>query len=284
MKPKITIGMPTFDDFHGVYFSIMALRMYHPEIMDVTEILVVDNNPDGPHGKEIQNFNGWVPNLRYIPYKESIGPANSKNQVFANARAPYVVCMDGHVMFESGSLKKLLDMYEANPDTNDLYQGPLVYDDLKNISTHFDPVWRDQMWGIWATDEKGITADSEPFEIPMQGMGVFSSRRDAWLGFNKLYKGFGAEEGCIHEKYRRAGHKAMCLPFLRWCHRFGRPDGVKYVLTMDNKIRNYFLGFLENDMDVDPIMDHFKEWQTTERLEEICEQTYKEMQDNGYIV
>ena len=52
-KPKLTIGMATFDDYHGVYFSIQALRMYHPEVIDDIEILVVDNNPDG---SAINNF------------------------------------------------------------------------------------------------------------------------------------------------------------------------------------------------------------------------------------
>ena len=41
-KPFLTIGMATFDDYHGVYFSIQALRMYHREIMNETEILIID--------------------------------------------------------------------------------------------------------------------------------------------------------------------------------------------------------------------------------------------------
>ena len=41
--PKLTIGLATYDDYHGVYFSIQALRMYHTEIINKTEILVVDN-------------------------------------------------------------------------------------------------------------------------------------------------------------------------------------------------------------------------------------------------
>ena len=66
-KPFLTIGMATFDDFHGVYFSIQALRMYHPEVMDDTEILIIDNNPKGEHGKQVKKFSGWTPNVRYIP-------------------------------------------------------------------------------------------------------------------------------------------------------------------------------------------------------------------------
>src|SRR5919197_369876 len=111
---------------------------------------------------------------------------------------------------------RLYAFYRDNPDCEDLLQGPLVYDDLENISTHFDPVWRGQMWGIWATDPRGRDPDGEPFEIPMQGMGAFSCRKSAWLGFNPRFRGFGGEEGYIHEKFRQAGRRTLCLPWLRW--------------------------------------------------------------------
>src|SRR5262245_25026838 len=31
---KLTVGMATYDDYDGVYFSLQALRLYHPEILD----------------------------------------------------------------------------------------------------------------------------------------------------------------------------------------------------------------------------------------------------------
>jgi len=276
-KPFLTIGMPTFDDYHGVYFSIQSLRMHHSEILNEIEIIIIDNNPDSPHGKEAKHFSGASSLIKYVPYKESVGPANAKNQVFDEASGEYVLCMDGHILFEPGAIKKLIDVYKENPETDDLYQGPLVYDDLQNISTHFDPVWRGQMYGIWATDERGKDPNGEPFEIPMQGMGVFSCRKKAWLGFNKYFRGFGGEEGYVHEKFKQHGRKCWCLPFLRWVHRFGRPDGVKYPLTMESKLRNFFIGHYELGLDVEPIIEHFKEWKTEEQLRHMSNEVKKEM-------
>lgn len=46
MEKKLTIGMATYDDFDGVFFSVQALRMYHPET-EGAEIIVLDNNPEG---------------------------------------------------------------------------------------------------------------------------------------------------------------------------------------------------------------------------------------------
>jgi len=273
MPKKLTIGMPTYDDYHGVYFSIQALRMYHPEIMDETNIIIIDNNPKSKHGKDLKKFAGSSKDIKYIPFTAQTGPANSKNQVFKQAQTPYVLCMDGHVFFEAGSLRKLLEYYSYHPNTGNLLQGPLVYDDLKNISTHFEPKWRGQMFGTWATDDRGRDKSGTPFEIQMTGCGVFSCRKDKWLGFNDKFHGFGGEEGYIQEKFRQAGYKTLCLPFLRWVHRFGRPDGPKYPLTLYNKIKNYFIGHQELNLDIQPIYDHFSEWVKKEKLDELLEES-----------
>jgi hypothetical protein len=113
------------------------------------------------------------------------------------------------------------------------------------------------MWGIWATDPRGLDPEGKAFEIPMQGMGLFSCRRDAWPGFNPAFRGFGWEEGYIHEKIRRAGGNTLCLPWLRWVHRFGRPAGVPYPLYIEDKLRNYLIGFIELAWDPAPALEHF---------------------------
>lgn len=274
--------MPTFDDYHGVYFSIQAIRMYHPEILNEVEFLIVDNNPEGNHGKGVKHFTGFIPNIKYIPEDKWIS-SFVKNKIFEHASGEFVLCMDCHIFFEPGSLKKLINFYKQNPETKDLYQGPLVYDDLKGYSTHFDPVWRGQMHGIWGTNPKAREANAQPFEIEMQGMGIFSCKRDAWLGFNPLFRGFGGEEGYIHEKFRQNGRKCWCLPFLNWLHRFGRPDGVKYPLTLENKIRNYFIGHLELGLDIRPLIEHFKEWVKEDILIQTGEAVREELKNNNLL-
>lgn len=260
MSKTLTIGMATHDDFDGVFFSIQALRMYHPEILDDIEIIIIDNNPDGEHSNSIKNFTNQIKGhtpTRHILAGEWKSTA-VRDLVFEEANTPYVLCMDSHVLLEPGSLQKLIQYYKDNPDTNNLLQGPMMYDDLKSPVTHMDPVWRDHMFGIWATDKRGISNDQDPFEIPMHGMGLFTCRKEAWLGFNKNFKGFGGEEGYIHEKYRQAGHMTLCLPFLRWNHRFERPNGITYTLDVTDRIWNYFIGFKENGQDCKKIIDHFK--------------------------
>jgi len=249
--------MPTYDDYDGVYFSIQAIRLYNPEIIDSVEFIIIDNNPEGSHASALKHFSNSSASIKYVAYSGQVGPANSKNRVFKEAATPYVLCMDSHVLFEAGTLKKLLDYYDQNPETQNLLQGPLLYDDAKTISTHYDPNWRGQCYGTWATDERAKDKNAQPFMIEMCGCGVFSCRKDAWLGFNENFRGFGAEEGYIQEKFRQAGHQTLCLPFFRWMHRFGRPDGVKYPIRLWDKVRNYFIAFEELGMNVQGIYDHF---------------------------
>ncbi len=102
------------------------------------------------------------------------------------------------------------------------------------------------------------TKDTDPvIEIPGQGLGLFSCRKDAWLGFHPDANGFGGEELWIHEKFRKAGAKALLLPTLKWVHRFGRANGVSYPLTKGRKLRNYVLEFNQIGLDLTPVYNHF---------------------------
>ena len=63
------------------------------------------------------------------------------------------------------------------------------------------------------------------------------------------------EECYIHEKYRQAGRKTICLPFLKWVHRFDRAEKVKYPLSDSSKVKNYLLEFLELGLDFTSVKD-----------------------------
>jgi Glycosyl transferase family 2 len=257
-KAKLTIGMATYDDYDGVYFSLQALRLYHPEILDQTEFVVIDNHPHGTCAEALKAFENWFPNYRYVPENMRSGTA-VRNAVFAEASGDFVLCMDCHVLIIPGAVKRLLEYFDRNDETLDLLQGPLLYDDLKKIATHFSPVWGAGMYGRW--DDNGLAADpdAEPFDIPMQGLGLFACRRAAWPGFNPAFRGFGAEEGYIHEKFRRAGGRTLCLPFLRWVHRFRRPQGVPYRNDLRDRMWNYTIGFRELSLPTGELQAHFRE-------------------------
>jgi glycosyltransferase involved in cell wall biosynthesis len=323
-RPALTIGMAHFDDFHGLYFTVQALRLYHAANRPEIELVVVDNSPTTPHGQMVKSFleggggGAGFAAVRYVAHAENTGTSATRDLIFTHATGEAVLVMDCHVLLMTDVVDRLLEYYADNPGTPDILSGPLVYDSLQHITTHFDDRWRGEMWGTWgaawqcgcgsdgvrfalvedaqmatprllqagevpvkschacgtkipirswpghevAYADKGFRPlghdpDEPAFEIPGMGLGTFSCRRDAWPGFNEHARGFGGEELYIHGKFRARGGRAMCLPWLRWVHRFGRPDGVRYPLTRWNKVRNYVLEFQEMGWDMDPIHAHF---------------------------
>jgi hypothetical protein len=257
-RRKLTIGMATFDDYDGVYFTIQSIRMYHKDILDDIEFIIVDNNPESEHGKCLREFCKWVKEpIKYIPYVEMKG-TSSREQVFTNATTDYVLCMDCHVLLESGSISELIKFFDSGNDNGNIVQGPLLYDNLADISTHFKEDWGCQMFGKWALDERA--ALSEAFEIPMQGLGVFACRKSSWIGFCKDFKGFGCEEFFVAEQHRQAGRKVVCLPSLKWVHRFARPAKIPYPISAKDKYQNYLIGFKKLNLDTSPITNHFLDY------------------------
>jgi hypothetical protein len=260
MSIELTIGMATYQDFDGVYFTAQALRLYQ-DLCGV-EVVVIDNFGCDQTRKFLES---WT-DCRYVLAPDAVGTAAPRDRVFREARGAAVLVCDCHVLFEPGVIGRLKEYYRENPYTRDLLQGPLIYDDLRGLATHFDPVWRGQMWGTWGTDPRGRDPGAEPFEIAMQGLGVFSCRKAAWPRLNPRFRGFGGEEGYLHEKFRRAGGRCLCLPWLRWVHRFGRPGGTKYPNQVEDRARNYLIGHVELGLDLNPVFEHFLEFLPPRKL------------------
>ncbi len=255
-SPILTIGMATYDDFDGVYFTVMSIMLYHRAALPDIEIVVIDNNPGSSHGQSVAKFCRHTGQVRYIPAPEYKG-TTIKERVFAEARGEFVLCVDCHVFLHDGAVGRLLEYCARHPDSADLLHGPLCYDNFQQISTHMEKRWNGGFFGVWGTDSRGRDSDGEPFEIPLQGMGLFACRKAAWPGFNRKFRGFGGEEGYIHEKIRQNGGRVLCLPFLQWSHRFERPNGVQYVNRWEDRIRNYLIGWDELGMPTTELLQHF---------------------------
>ncbi|OAI49898.1 hypothetical protein AYO43_00555 [Nitrospira sp. SCGC AG-212-E16] len=264
---ELTIGMATYDDFDGVYFTLQALRLYHD--ISETELVVVDNFGCDATREFILGWTG----ARYLRAEGVQGTAAPRDLIFREARSEVVLCCDCHVLFVPGAIDRLRRWFRNHPDADDLVQGPLLYDDGRSLATHFEPVWRDQMWGAWANDSRGANFEGPEFEIPMQGLGAFACRARAWPGFHTEFRGFGGEEGYIHEKFRQLGRRCVCLPGFRWMHRFTRPARARYQAVLQDRIRNYVLGHAELGLDLEPVLSHFATVLPRREVEAIAEAT-----------
>lgn len=334
MKPRITFGMAHCDDFEGLWATVQSIFLHNDwDRPGDVQIVIVDTSPIGSDARRlVQGFvekggndfpGSRTKDFKYVDMAGFAGTTLPRDVIFDHADAPFVCVMDCHVMLRKDAHRKLLDWFEANPDCQDLIHGPMIYDNLHAMSTHFADQFRGGMWGTWGqawlspegqvfvcekeevtdenrerhsdgnvhyhdlmtldefpSDPEGTTtcrfpsgelfpadirweshelrlealgckrlAESdteEPFDIPGCGMGLFASRKDSWLRFAKDCTGFGGEEMNIHARYKAAGRRTICLPFVKWNHRFGRAGGAPYPLPTSAKVRNYALWAEQN--------------------------------------
>lgn len=326
MDKRLSIGFAHHEDYHGAWFTIQDIRKElifngREDLLEQIEFVVVETNKGSAHAEQLKSF--CASNLakdKSLVYsiQKNRGTSASRNEIIKIANGEFVLVMDCHVLLcpVVQTIEQIFKFMDENPDANNIYSGPLVYDDGRGLSTHFSSAWRAHMWGTWENakvcecekfffeysvfNKKAFPIDlvtrkhikecpkckkelpvcnadeyrknikdinirnvnlKDNFSFPIfaQGLGCFFVRKDAWLGFNPHCYGFGGEECYIHEKYRKHGHSAEYLPFLKWLHRFGRPDGPKYPLKLDYKVRNYVLEFMEIGLDLSPIKKHFVE-------------------------
>jgi len=242
-----TIGMPSYNNYLEVFFTVQALRMYH-DLTDC-EIVVIDNFGDNALQNFIRKHGGNT--VKYYRHTEVQGVSYAKNKIFEHAQGENVLVIDSHILIKPGALNVKID-------NDDLYQGVLMHSGQNKYSCEWLNQWRGNMWGIWAPSVTELP--KEKFEIWAMGAGFFACKRDSWLGFNDGFRGFGAETGYIQEKYRKAGRKVWCHPKMIWLHLFyneGRK--IPYPLHTNDRIRNYILGFNEIGLDLEPIKKEFGE-------------------------
>jgi glycosyltransferase involved in cell wall biosynthesis len=251
---RLTIGMSTYREYDALWFTITNILIYHPEIRDHIDFVVVDNDPKHPEGRAIKQFveSSHVKG-KYIAYSDKVGTAAPRDAAVSASENPWVLMIDAHVSFAAGSLAWLLDYIQCC-EGGDLYHGLLVDESGRPTASHMNPEWRDYMYGTWGLvdDPKGI------FEIPMHGMGIYLLNKTYWPWYNERFKGFGGEEGYIHRKYRNQGGRVLCLADVRWAHRF-RTIGPRYPNYLEDRFSNYLIGFSEVGLDLGPVIEQFRD-------------------------
>lgn len=237
---KLTIAMATYDDYDGVYFTVQSIRLY--QALHDVEFVILDNNPDGSHGAALRKFCGDIPGCRLIPVTRCKS-SFVKYEAFRFAEGDIVLVVDCHVLLNPEFISNVMRYFVANPESRDLLTGPVVYNNLEACSSRMNPRWNGHDFGTWGDDPEELKKGL-PFEIPMQGMGCFAMRREAFGAIHPGFTGFGAEEWYMAEKVRQWGGRVMCHPYLRWVHRFAWPVRT-FPLTMEAKVMNYYRGWLE---------------------------------------
>jgi glycosyltransferase involved in cell wall biosynthesis len=260
---RLTIGIPVYQQYIETWFTVQSLRLHH-NLKDC-EILLIDNFGDEKLERFAKTHGDGL--VRYVKRNEVQGTGWVKNRVFEHAQGDTVVCIDSHVLIAPGSLDSI-------KPTEDLMFGVMLMSNMKTYYTEYLPQWRGQSWGIWGPAKRKEDLPNDPFDIWGMGTAGFYCNKKAWLGFHDKARGFGGIEGVIVEKYRKAGRKVLCNPKFIWHHYFRPDEKIKdengnektvrgiarppYPLHLIDRVKNYILGFMELNMDLAPIRDHYK--------------------------
>jgi hypothetical protein len=237
-SPVVTIGIATCDDQRALFFTLLDLQFTLRDLglFDQVEVLVASQSKKPSHIEAERKHVEEIPNARYYhlppPFPQGAGPA--KQAVFDRARGHAVCFIDGHVVFDRGVLLHLYT-FALTIDDN-LYFGPnvkrrLIKRDGKTVfvGSHYLPRYSGAgNWGQWATNPAVDDPLAPPFEINSSGTGCFLAKRESFLGFHPEVRGHGGIEPHLPEKYRQAGSKVFCLPWLRWIHLYGYVDKAPY--------------------------------------------------------
>lgn len=279
----LTIGMAAYNNPREVRYTLLGLTMDHKTAVvtegDV-EIIVVDN-----YGCNItQAICQSIPGVRYILSKDIQGTAHPRDLLFREAKGRFTCCIDSHIKIESDPRRvaQLKDYLRANMDSIDLLQGPLITESGGVMWTEFRDSWGAGMWG--QGHARAIEND-EPFDIFAQGLGLFCCRTEVFLslgGFNPNFRGFGGEEVYLHEKFRKAGGRCLCLPWLRWWHDFKfQSETPPYPALRLDMFKNYLYGCKEVGLDAMPVIQHYINRITPSKMREAIVEVYDEADGDG---
>lgn len=256
---KIVVGMCVYDDLDGAIFSIESI-IFHQKTREPVEFVVIDTNPESPQGKLLRRFcesEKIKSRINYFPVKNT--GTSQRDLVFQYApEGSIVFCIDCHVLLpEDNVLQSTADFIDGREDQC-LVQGPICQRDGSIHATEWKHIWGGGMLGRWYTDNDFLKSKNKFKEIDGMGLGAFATRKEWWIGFNPLFKGFGGEEFYIHRKYKNRGMKTYCFKGFLWWHRFERV-AVPYKMDMADRIHNYTIGFIQEGGDLDGMIEHFTE-------------------------
>ena len=71
------------------------------------------------------------------------------------------------------AIQRLITWFDQNPNCNDLITGPLLFDGMNRIATHYNPGWRSEMWGMWSQAYRAPSGEVvAPVELPDRMLGL----------------------------------------------------------------------------------------------------------------
>lgn len=217
MKPAVSVTMAVASDFHRPEFTLQCLRNY--QTLKNVEFIFCDNHPNSPEGKALKaniaqsNYLYGTAGLKYIPLEDPQGTSAPRETAIRAASAEIVMNIDSHILLlDPKALSNLVKWFEARPKFRGIVSGPIYMDNLHNFQTHFNPMWRGGMFGVWG----------ETFEF--EGQRFSTVEVDQRVRYVRMDVGAELVDSPLKDKLPDlawAGHEQI-LEAEHFCKRLGR--------------------------------------------------------------
>ena len=222
-RRDLTVAMATYDDLDGVFFTVTSRAGAPPGR---------GGPPPVPGARQPSRRTGGADDRRLL--RHPTGRSATCRSRSSPAPQPATRCSPRRRRTGCSSWTATCSCCPAPsprcvptstpaPDAADLIQGPLCDGGGAPLRHAFRRRvgWRHaRPLGDDRAPNRRSTVT--PSRSRRRASGCSPAGGDRWPGLHPHLRGFGGEERYVHEQIRRAGGRALCLPGLRWAHRFER--------------------------------------------------------------
>jgi hypothetical protein len=147
----ISICIANGNDRKRLMMTLHALRLFQQGMRGKLDLVVCDNTPKLPDAKWLREELQQIKAV-YVPLEKPLSANAAKNAAIAAATGDIILSLDSHVYLTyPDALLRLDRFFRLNPDTLDLYTGPLLHTDLVGITTHLNDEFHGASWGTAAS-------------------------------------------------------------------------------------------------------------------------------------
>lgn len=257
MNRKLTIGIMHSGTYCSIHSTLQAIRMYHSEVLNKIEIIVLDSHPMQTDGDKLKLslLSGELRGIpvRYMANNRCTG-TSYKALISEHVSTPYFLYIEPGTLLSAGSIEKLINYFDNNLDKGfGILQGVEFDFTLQNYVTHTNFEWCDGKFGHDAKDVRVELSSDNAFEVDGVRLKTFAYRVDAVKNIKLFGTKFTLNSENMDNLYcdralRNAGLKIGCLPFLKYtCSEPSASDKVKFRIESTD-VYNYTMAFLELNM------------------------------------
>lgn len=247
----------TYDAIHS---TLQSIRLYHSEILNDIEIIVLDSHPMDSDGDQLKlsllsNDICGIP-VRYIANNKSRG-TSEKQMILDYVSTPYFLYMEPGTLMVQGSIAKLIKYFDSNMDGGfGILQGVEFDFRLQNYITHTDFVWHNGSYGIDAQDSKIELSSDTAFLVDGARLNVFACRmnsiKNIKLFGNYFFMNSSNMDNLFCDKTLRLNNLNVgCLSSLKYTCSHPINGGKLKIKTELIDVHNYAVVFLAFDMKED---------------------------------